>query len=332
MLARADSLGVPRLSAAAPAASPAAFPAWARPEKTPETQAEAAFLAGAALARLDLIVRESPPWAGVWRQRLALRAAAASVARSGRAEDEGALRDAVQFTSAGADPGPAGRNLRAWRALTAGSTGRWRPAILIAAEALAVPLGGPLDAAIAGAAGCLEGGQAAPFAAALTFAHVRPALAPGAGATLGGRGMEGELLAAWLADSVLAHKLRWPFALPLLGAALFAGPRWRGAGDADEGDQTTRILSAYAKAAAQACDLAAELGRRAQKLQEAAPKLRAKGAGAALAALLDDDCLSAAARIPGLSERGARRLFERLVSLGAIRELTGRATFRLYGL
>ena len=63
------------------------------------------------------------------------------------------------------------------------------------------------------------------------------------------------------------------------------------------------------------------------------PKLRAKGAGAALQALLDDDSLSASSKIGGqMSERGARRLFDRLVALGAIRELTGRATFRLYGL
>ena len=60
--------------------------------------------------------------------------------------------------------------------------------------------------------------------------------------------------------------------------------------------------------------------------------MRAKGAGAALQALLDDDSLSATKNISGLSERGARRLFERLAALGAIRELTGRATFRLYGL
>jgi hypothetical protein len=33
-----------------------------------------------------------------------------------------------------------------------------------------------------------------------------------------------------------------------------------------------------------------------------------------------------------MSERGARRLFDRLVALGAVRELTGRATFRLNGL
>ena len=93
------------------------------------------------------------------------------------------------------------------------------------------------------------------------------------------------------------------------------------------------IVFAYAKAAARACDLSAELGRRAQKLQKAAPKLRAKGAGAALRALLDEDCLRASSKFGGqISERGARRLFDRLVSLGAIRELTGRATFRLYGL
>ena len=53
---------------------------------------------------------------------------------------------------------------------------------------------------------------------------------------------------------------------------------------------------------------------------------------ALLQALLDEDSLSAAGKFSGLSERGARRLFERLVALGAARELTGRATFRLYGL
>ncbi|HEY3718649.1 MAG TPA: DUF1403 family protein, partial [Roseiarcus sp.] len=43
-------------------------------------------------------------------------------------------------------------------------------------------------------------------------------------------------------------------------------------------------------------------------------------------ALLDEDSLAAATPIAGLSERGARRLFGRLAALGAIRELTERAT------
>ena len=66
MLARADSQAIQSL----PAASPPPFPAWARAVHAPETDAEAAFLAGAALARLDAIVRQNPPWAGVWRQPL----------------------------------------------------------------------------------------------------------------------------------------------------------------------------------------------------------------------------------------------------------------------
>src|SRR5271157_1074406 len=326
MLARDDSRGIQSL----PAASPPPFPAWARAVNAPDTQAEAAFLAGAALSRLDAVVRENPPWAGVFRRRLALSAAAMSVLRAGRSEDEARLRDAFHLTRPGADPGPAGRRLLAWRELGARSIGHWRSSFHRAAEVLGVPHDEALQEAIGAAEACAGDERPAPFAAAQVLALARRALTQGARRqSLGGRGGEGELLAAWLADSVLAQRLKWPFALPLLAAALFAGAGPRAAGDGAEG----AIVFAYAKGAARACDLSAELGRRAQKLQDAAPKLRAKGAGAALRALLDDDSLSASSKIGGqISERGARRLFERLVALGAIRELTGRATFRLYGL
>src|SRR5271168_55049 len=325
MLARADSFANSNPSAA----SAAPFPAWARAVHAPETEAEAAFLAGAALARLDAVVRETPPWAGVLRQRLALRAAAASVARSGRSEDEPALRDALHLTRPGADPGPAGQRLRAWRALAAGSLGQWRSAIAVAAERLQIASDAALQAAIAAAEACVASPRPAPFAAARAHERARPRRAPAAGR--GGAG-ESELLAAWLADSVLAQKLTWPCALPLLAAPLFSAAGRRAAGNAVDGDATARVLFAWARGAGHACDLAAELRRRAQKLAEAAPKLRAKGAKAALQALLDEDSLAAATPIAGLSERGTRRLFERLAALGAIRELTGRATFRLYGL
>jgi hypothetical protein len=200
---------------------------------------------------------------------------------------------------------------------------------------LEVPNDGAQEA-IEAAEACAGGDRPAPFAAARVFGLARRALTPNAGRQpFGGRGGEGELLLAGLADSVLAQRLRWPFALPLLAASLVSGAGRRAGGldDSPEGVETTVVAFAYAKAAAQACDLSADLGRRAQRLFEAAPKLRAKGAPAALRALLDDDSLSASSKIGGqISERGARRLFDRLVALGAIRELTGRATFRLYGL
>jgi hypothetical protein len=85
---------------------------------------EAAFWAGAALAILDARVRAEVPFAGVWRQRLALKAAAASariVRRAGNPRpvlDEVMLRDAFYLRHGNDDdPGPAGRILVAWRAL-----------------------------------------------------------------------------------------------------------------------------------------------------------------------------------------------------------------------
>src|SRR5271166_3409221 len=130
MLARGDSLGISGPSAA----SAAAFPAWARAVRAPETEAEAAFLAGAALARLDAVVHQNPPWAGVWRRRLALTAAASSVRRAGRTEDEAALRDAFHLRRPGGDPGPAGRFLLAWRELAGRPTWQWRSSFAAAAE------------------------------------------------------------------------------------------------------------------------------------------------------------------------------------------------------
>jgi hypothetical protein len=50
--------------------------------------------------------------------------------------------------------------------------------------------------------------------------------------------------------------------------------------------------------------------------------------------LLGDDAVSPAraAKSARLSDRAARRLFDRLIDLGAARELSGRPNFRLYGL
>ena len=99
------------------------LPGWARNEASTSAQPpitdgdEAAFWAGAALAMLDCRVRAGVPFAGVWRRRLALKAAAASARIARRGEDEATLRDAFFLRHGGDDPGPAGRMLVAWRGL-----------------------------------------------------------------------------------------------------------------------------------------------------------------------------------------------------------------------
>ncbi|TAN07875.1 MAG: DUF1403 family protein, partial [Rhizobiaceae bacterium] len=48
--------------------------------------------------------------------------------------------------------------------------------------------------------------------------------------------------------------------------------------------------------------------------------------------LLSDDAIVASDKIAGMSDRSLRRLFDRLVKLGAVRELSGRPAFRIYGI
>ncbi|WP_352972153.1 DUF1403 family protein [Mesorhizobium sp. M0954] len=73
-------------------------------------------------------------------------------------------------------------------------------------------------------------------------------------------------------------------------------------------------------------------GRRADHLLAVAPKLRAKGSDAVIEKLLSDDAVVASQEIAGMSDRGLRRLFDRLLEFGVVRELSGRPTFRVHGL
>jgi hypothetical protein len=168
-------------------------------------------------------------------------------------------------------------------------------------------------------------GRPAPFAAAAIASQVF-AVSPAA-----------ELLAWWCADFVLAQKLRWPKPVPLLMAQVFA-PAFRAPGHGTKrirpgGKEIERaVCLALAQGSDDALRLAADLSRRAERLAAVAPKLRAKGAGEVIQRLLDDDAVPGSLTTRTLSRFGARRLFERLQTFEAVRELSGRDSFRLFGL
>ena len=148
---------------------------------------------------------------------------------------------------------------------------------------------------------------------------------------------DSELLAWWLADLVLAQCLRWSRPLPLLVGQAF-GPAFRTEGSGGrrirpgERGFERAVCVALVQAAAEACRLASELSRRAEKLLAVGPKLRAKGAGDVILLLLNEDAVAGSLVTKNLSRFAARRLFDRLLHLGAVRELSGRTTFRLFGL
>ena len=304
------------------------FPSWARLEPKPLEEGPAAFFAaGAGLALLDGVVRENPPFAGALRQRLALKAAAAGARLLRLREDERALRDAEHLAAA-QDPGPAGRLHRLWRSL-AGQDARLDAERLC--EALRL-----LDA------------PAANDFSALFRALQELARGPGNPLTLAAQaatrayhlchGPEGEVFALWTADLLLALRLGWERPAPLLvtkilDPSLRSGPAGARPRPNDSG-WPQLAAGAYALAAGEAHALAVELSRGTEKLLTVAPNLRAKRASRVVELLLSEDCVTPAraAKCSGLSDRAARRLFDRLVDLGAVREVSGRTSFRLYGL
>lgn len=317
-------------SALATTPQPATVPGWARPRGPATDAAEAAFAAGAALHALDLLVRANPAWAGAWRQRLALTCAVNACRLAGRSETQAALRDAWLLRKAGDDPGPAGSILGAFRQLATQPPALDRDGLVGVVERLGLRWDEAFAGLPAAIADLVHAGPAAPFAAVEVMRRTVTA-APGA-----------EPLAWWLGDLVLAAKLRWPRPVPLLMAQAFSpalrsgdgrGRRLRPGGEGPDREAFARALClAVADGASEACRLAADLARRAQRLSAVTPKLRAKGAGEVVARLLDDDAVPGTLTTQNLSRFAARRLFERLQGFEAVRELSGRPTFRLYGL
>lgn len=300
-------------------------PVWARPRGVFLHDADAAYLAGAALNSLDNLVRQDFAWAGAWRQRLALQSAAAAVSLTGRREDESALRDTHFLRGASDDPGPSGHLLMAWRRLASRTTSCDAEAVRpVAEQHFGLQWDDGLAEVLANAEDMVVSARPAPVLAAELAAavyRVRP---------------DAELLAFWLGDMLLAQKFRWPVPVPLLmgqvASAVFkSGEHRKRIRPGGEG-WGRAVFLAYATAAADACDLGIELAQRAAKLTMVAPKLRAKGSGDVIKLLLSDDAVPGSWSSPKLSARGTRRLFDRLSELGVVRELSGRPTFRLYGL
>lgn len=269
-----------------------------------QTLEGAAFMSGAALATLHQALADPNVPLPLLRARLGLRAAEACVRIIGRRESQADLRDEVIFLRPGDRPGPAGVIWQDWHHAVTRRISRGHLAELAGEHAPKL-------------ADWLAAGDGAPAPVARAAAVFQTVMQDCP---------REEPLALMLADVVLARSMGWDHVVPLMAAGLAMR-------DLQKTGEELHLAchQALRKSASVANEMAADLARRAVRLKSVAPRLRAKTSDQAVALFLSRDALSAAMLCPMMSDRAARRLCDRLVDLGAVRELTGRATFRLYG-
>jgi len=306
---------------------PSILPNWIFQAPTPEilgstTLADAGFASGAALALLHVALHDpitNTP-TDLLRNRLALRTAINCLKIEGRMATEGDIRDAYYLTAPGDEMGPAGDMFAFWRAgygLALRHTG-WRVKLIeLLPEEMRDDVSIQLDQALQ-----IGGG---PMVAAISIFEAVLKQFP-----------RQEAVALFCADAVLAYGLGWDKPLPLFGLHLNR-KILRAASEGE--DAGIACHNAVTHAAQDAVRMGYDLARRAERLRAIAPKLRAKGSVEALNLFLSEDAVYAptmlspkvrGSNVP-MTGRSARRLCDRLVELGVARELTGRKTFRLYG-
>ncbi|CUH60033.1 DUF1403 family protein [Thalassobacter stenotrophicus] len=301
------------------------LPAWVTSTR-PETLETVAFRSGAALSVLDQLV--SDPKHGVpvklLANRLALKAATATSKLEGRMAREADIRDAYHLTPAGEARGPDGDLLGFWREAV-----RLRFIARDCRSALKELVGLHIEADMDG---WLEDGAArakshGPLAGCI--AVMRAVLEADDRA---------ERIAGLLSDIVVARSLGWPSFLPIAAQPLTKA-MLRDLVAEEQGAELAvqrRVLESIEDA----IHLARDLSSKSTALRAVAPKLRAKGSEAAVALFLSEDAVAPSTmlspRVQGttipMTGRAARRFCDRLVELGVARELTGRPTFRLYGI
>lgn len=298
------------------------LPGWVTSGRA-ETLETVAFRSGTALTVLDQLIgdlRHGVP-VRLLANRRALSAATATSKVEGRLAREADIRDAYHLTPPAEARGPDGDLLAFWREgvrLRGGRTGEI--ADFVGAE-FAGEVGVWIDAGLEQAR--IRGPLAGCVAVLCTVLDADD---------------RAERVACLLSDIVLARALNWKAALPVTAQKLTKGILRDLAAGGQGAEMAVQV--GILESIEDTIRLARDLAHRAEALRAAAPRLRAKGSEAAVELFLIEDAVAPASmlspRIRGtnipMTDRAARRFCDRLVELGVAKELTGRPTFRLYGI
>ncbi len=298
------------------------LPLWVTSGRA-ETFETVAFRSGAALTVLDQLITDLTNHVPVklLANKLALSAATATSKLEGRLAREADIRDAYHLTPPGEARGPDGDILAFWRGavrLRPGGTGE---IVDLVGVDFVSEVGVWLDA------GLERTRTHGPLAGCV--AVLRAVLETDDRA---------ERVACLLSDIVLARALNWTSVLPVSARRLTKAALRDLVADGQGAELAVQVR--VLESIEETIRVARDLARRAEALRGVAPKLRAKGSDAAVALFLSEDAVAPSTmlspRIRGttipMTDRAARRFCDRLVELGVAQELTGRSTFRLYGI
>ena len=298
------------------------LPSWVFDRQIPDCLEDAAFSSGSALSLLHVLL--NGPGTNVpvelLRNRLALKAAINCLKIEGRMATEADIRAAFYLTAPGDAMGPDGDMLAFWR--TGSSLGLvhsgWQSRLYqLLPDEMQEHISDWFDALDDNTGGLVE--KAHLLLSQIMVAFPRQ-----------------EAAALLCADITLARMLGWDRVLPMLSQNL---KRTELRAVSEGTDIRIACHQAIARAAQDTTRLAHDLARRAARLRAIEPKLRSKGSDEAVRLFLSEDAIIISPMLTPtirgssktMTPRSALRLCERLVELGVVRELTGRKSFRLYG-